>query len=165
MREAVVASIAWVIFANKPVYPLYVWAYVGSGVAASALTMVSAPLYLAIALLARRASLGARIALPLVGAADTILATKLFGPASGAELYFAPCAMIASLSFSASEQKIARTILAAIFLAFVVLHGRYGAPWHDWSETELSRLLNLNAFSVASLMAFVGWRFAGSLQE
>lgn len=141
MREFVVASIAWIIFANKPVYPLYVWFYVGSGALESAWTMLAAPLYAAIALGVRRTSLSARIALPVVGAADTVFATKLFGPASGTELFFAPCAMIAALSFDAAEQKIARSILAGIFVAFAALHGRYGAAWHVWTPEELSRFL------------------------
>jgi hypothetical protein len=161
MRETIVSSIAWIIFANKPVYPLYVWFYIGSGAQASAWTMLAAPLYAAIALFAHRFALAARIALPIVGAADTMFATKLFGPASGTELFLAPCAMIAALSFDPSERKTSRMILIGIFGAFVVLHGRYGAPWHDWSSEELDRFLTLNAFAVASLTVYVGWRFAG----
>jgi hypothetical protein len=159
-REPIVAAISSIICANKPVYPLYVWLYVGSGVKESAWTMLTAPLYAGIALCARRASLAARIALPIVGAADTIFATKLFGAGAGTELFFAPCAEIAALSFAASEQKIARALLAGIVLAFCLLHGRYGAPWHDWSADEQSRFVTINAYAVASLMAYVGWRFA-----
>jgi hypothetical protein len=128
MRESIVTSIAWIIFANKPVYPLYLWFYVGSGAPESVWTMLAAPLYAAIALVARRASLPTRVALPLAGAADTIFATKLFGVGAGTELFFAPCAMIAALSFDVPERKIARGLIAGILIAFAALHRRYGHP-------------------------------------
>jgi hypothetical protein len=167
-RESVVAAVAWIICANKPVYPLYVWYFVGSGALASAWTALAAPLYAAIAILAGRGSLLstrqsllARAALPAVGAADTIFATKLFGAGSGTEMFFAPCVMIAALSFDASERKVARALVAGIFGAFALLHGRYGAPWHSWNADELARFVEINGYAVASLMAYVGWRFAG----
>jgi hypothetical protein len=46
-REPVVAAISWIIGANKPVYLLYVWFYVGSGPPQAAWTMLAAPLYAA----------------------------------------------------------------------------------------------------------------------
>ena len=36
-------TVAWVIFANKPFYPLYVWYLVGHGVLASCATIIAAP--------------------------------------------------------------------------------------------------------------------------
>ena len=155
------ASVAWVVLLNKPFYPLYVWYFVGSGTMASTLTIASAPVYAAIAFYARRAPLASRIALPLAGVADTALAAKLFGGAAGAVLFLAPCAMIAALSFRASERWIVMALLALIYLAFVLLNGGGGAPLRIWSDAELSRLLTLNSFAVASLTAFVGWRYSG----
>ena len=57
-----------------------------------------------------------------------MLATKLFGAAGLTELFFAPCALLAILPFRAEEAPIARGLTAVLFLAFVALHGRYGAP-------------------------------------
>ncbi|WP_348531808.1 hypothetical protein [Rhizobium sp. 16-449-1b] len=91
-------TVAWVIVFNKPFYPVYVWSLVGSGVTASFGTLLSAPLFLAITFLARRSPFAARIALPLIGTFDTLFETKLFGSASGTELYFAACIMLVALS-------------------------------------------------------------------
>lgn len=159
------ASVAWVVLLNKPFYPLYVWYFVGSGTAASTLTMASAPIYAAIALYARRAPLAARFALPFAGVADTALAAKLFGPAAGAALFLAPCAMIVALSFRISERWIAIALLVLIYLAFIVLNGAAGSPLRVWSDAELSRLLTLNSFAVASLTAFVGWRYSNVARD
>jgi hypothetical protein len=160
LTEATV-TIAWVIFANKPFYPLYVWYLVGSGVTASLGTLLAAPFFLAIPFVARHAPLAARIALPLVGAIDTLFETRLFGTGSGTELFLAPCMMLAALSFRAREAWWQRGVAAFTFLAFVFSRHAIGPPLHAWSETDLSILLNLNAFAVASLMSFIALRYAG----
>ena len=92
LTEATV-TVAWVIIANKPFYPVYVWYLVGDGVYASLWTLAAAPLLLTIPFLAKRSPLAARIALPLIGTLDTLFETKLFGQNSGTELFFAACTM------------------------------------------------------------------------
>ena len=82
-RTSESVATAWIILANKPVYPLYVWWFAGEGVLASTATMLTAPLYAAVILIARRSGFAARLALPLFGLADTLFATKLFGSPSG----------------------------------------------------------------------------------
>jgi hypothetical protein len=154
-------TVAWLIASNKPVYPLYVWWFVGSGVQASWLTALSLPIWLLFGWFGPRFPLGLRIGIPLVGAVDTVLATKLFGAASLTELFFAPCALLAIVSFRADEARITRGLIGALFVVFLALHGRYGAPLHVWSDAELASLANINALAVASLTAFLGWRFAG----
>jgi len=150
---------AWVIFANKPFYPLYVWWLVGSGVETSLWTLIAAPLFLAVALMAHRFPLAARIAVPLIGTTDTIFETKIFGAGSGTELFLAPCIMLAALSFYAEEKWWQRGMVALIFCAFAVTHGRLGTALHIWNDMDLATLLNLNAFAVASLMAFIALRW------
>jgi hypothetical protein len=154
-------TVAWVIFLNKPFYPLYVWYLVGNGVAASLGTLIAAPLFLAIPFLARRAPLSARIALPLVGAVDTLFATKLFGQASGTALFFGACIMLVALSFRADEKWLQRGMAALVFAIFVLSHNFIGLPLHDWSAADLAILLDLNIFAVACLMAFIAIRYAG----
>ena len=39
------AAVAWVIVANKPIYPVAIWWFVGGGLEASLATLVAAPLY------------------------------------------------------------------------------------------------------------------------
>lgn len=160
LAEAAIA-VAWLIVANKPIYPLYVWWFAGSGVLASCWTMLAAPAFLALALIGRRRSLVVRVGLPLVGLVDTLFATRLFGPASGTELFLMPCLLLAVSSFRAEEARWARGLVAILWVAFVAAHGRLGDPLHVWSPAELERLLAVDVFAVASLCAFIGWRFAG----
>lgn len=154
-------TVAWVIIANKPFYPLYVWWLVGSGTQASLWTLVSVPFFLLVPLLARRAPVWARVALPVVGTLDTLFETKLFGEASGTALFLAPCMMLVALSFDCSEAWWQRGLAGLVFVAFVASHGRMGEALNVWSADELATLLSINAFAVASLMAFITIRYAG----
>ncbi|KAA9383929.1 hypothetical protein NDL68_02820 [Neorhizobium galegae] len=160
MTQATV-TIAWVIFANKPFYPLYVWYLLDSGVAASLGTLLAAPFFLAIPFIARRAPLAARIALPLVGTLDTLFEVKLFGTGSGTELFFAPCIMLVALSFRVEETRWQRGLAALLFLVFLLSRYTIGTPLHAWSKGDLAILLDLNAFAVACLMVFICLRYAG----
>ena len=160
-RTAACVSIAWLIVFNKPFYPLYVWWLAGAEAAwASAPTMIGGLLYLAIPFVARRSALAARVMLPLVGLADTLFATKLFGAAAGTELFLFDCALLGVVAFDAGEYLATRGVAAAIFVASVALHGRYGAALCGWTPAEAARLFELNAYSAASLTAFIAWRFS-----
>ena len=160
-RAAVVAATAWLIVANKPFYPLWVGWVAGDGLAAWP-TVATLPAYAAIALLARRHSLTARLALPIVGAIDTLLATKLFGAASGTELFLVPCLLLAVVAFNADEEALwSRGLLVGLGGVFVAARVGLGAALGPWSGEAAAALLGLNAFSVAGLSFFLGWRFAG----
>ena len=154
-------SIAWLIIANKPFYPVYVWWLVGSGVEASLWTLAGAPLFLAVPLLAKRSPLLARAALPMAGLIDTLFETKLFGADSGTELFLAACVMLAAVSFRRHEMWWQRAIAVIIFAAFAALHGRYGTALYIWSAEDLATFRGLNAFAVAGLLTFIAIRYAG----
>jgi hypothetical protein len=154
-------TVAWVIFLNKPFYPLYVWYLVGNGVNASLGTLFAAPFFLALPYLARRSPVIARMALPLVGALDTLFETKLFGQGSGTELFYAACIMLVALSFRAKERWLQRGMAAVIFAVFLISRSFAAPPLHIWSDADLAILLNLNIFAVASLLAFIAIRYAG----
>lgn len=154
-------TIAWVIVLNKPFYPLYLWWLVGSSVQAWLGTLVSVPFFLFVLHLARNWPLAARIALPVAGTLDTVLETKLFGYGSGTELFLAPCMMLAALSFHPDEKWWQRGLTAGIFLVFFITHDRLGDALYGWSDEDLRTLFSLNAFAVASLMAFISIRYAG----
>ena len=118
---------AWVVVANKPFYPVYVWWLTGLDAARASLwTLAAWPLFAALPWLARRSPLGARAGLPLVGAADSTFATYMFGEGSGVEAFLVPCAMLAALSFRAEEARISWALTSLVFLAFAAL--RYAAP-------------------------------------
>lgn len=147
---------------NKPIYPLYVWWFVGSGTAVAWATALSAPLFLAVALSAARRPLATRVALPLVGGADTVFATVLFGPASGSELFFVPCLLLAITVFSAHEGRWTRGLVAVLFVPFVIAHATIGSGVAPWTAAETAHIKEIDVFAVASLSAFPGWRFSGT---
>ena len=150
---------AWVVVANKPFYPLYVWRLSGLDAARASLwTLLAWPLFAALPWLANRSPLGARVGLPLVGAADSAFAAYMFGEGSGVEAFLGPCAMLAALSFRASVARISWVLTSLVFLAFAAL--RYAAP--AGVSPLPAALANLNLFSAASLTAFVGLRFASA---
>jgi hypothetical protein len=160
-RPAAFASVAWVVVVNKPLYPLWIGWLVGEGAAASLLTMATTPLYLLIAL---KAATAPRLCwlLPVLGAADAFIGTKALGVGAAMEAYLAPCAMLAALAGSASDKARTRALFVLLFAAFVLLR-----LWRPESLAVLSiqateRLRDLNLFSVAGLMFFIGWRFADS---
>jgi len=158
-RASASVTTAWIILANKPIYPLYVWWFAGEGVLASTGTMLTAPLYAAVILLARRSGFAARLALPIVGLVDTLFATKLFGAASGTELFLLPCALLAALAFGDAEARWSRGLALTIGAIFAASHGRFGAPLYEWSAPALVRLAEVNDYAVASLGVFIAWRF------
>ena len=160
-RAAACVSTAWILLINKPVYPLYVWAVIGADAATRSLaTLALTPLYAALPALARRSPRGARIALPLIGLADTLYATKLMGAATGSELFLFACGLLAVVSFSARETTISRALVIVVYLASLGLHGRYGAPLQAWPPDQAASLFTLNLYGAASLAAYIGLRFA-----
>ena len=128
--------------------------------ALSLATLALAPLYGLVPYLANRSAWGARLALPLVGLGDTLYATKAMGSGAGTELFLFPCALLAIIGFSAREATARRTLIIVIYCAAIALHGRYGAAFQAWSADDVTRLFSLNTFSVASLTAYIGLRFA-----
>lgn len=160
-RTRATVTVAWVLLINKPIYPLYVWYLVDHGAAVSLASVIAAPFFLAIPFLARRSPFLARLALPLIGTLDTFFETRLFGTASGTELFFGACIMLAVLNFHAHEKWWQRGMAVFVFAIFALSRNWAGAPFHIWSSVELAALLHLNAFAVASLMAFLAFRYAG----
>lgn len=156
------ASTAWVLVANKPLYPFYVWWLVGADVAASLWTLAAWPLYLAVALAARTRPLGARVGLVLAGIADTAFAEAMYGASSGVEAFLVPCGALAALSFRAEEAWVSRLLTGAAFSAFVVSRFLSLPGLHPWPPAQAATLLALNLYSAASLTAFVGLRFASA---
>ncbi|MBB3318157.1 MULTISPECIES: hypothetical protein [unclassified Rhizobium] len=157
-------TVAWIIVLNKPFYPVYVWYLAREGAAASLGTLIATPFFAAIPFIARRSSLAARVSLPLVGTVDTLFETKLFGPASGTELFYAACILLVAVSFKAEELWWQRCAALIVFLIFVYSRNCIGTPLSVWDRDDLSTLLSLNAFAVAGLTTFIALRSAGNLR-
>jgi lysylphosphatidylglycerol synthetase-like protein (DUF2156 family) len=160
MTQATV-TVAWVIIANKPFYPFYVWWLVGSGVGTSMATLVSIPFFAAIPPLASRSPFLGRLALPLVGALDTVFETAIFGRGSATLLFLAPCVTLATVSFHAVEKWWQRGLACFIFVCFAGSWRLIDRPVFPWSTDQLATLANINVLAVASLMTFIALRYAG----
>ena len=160
-RTSASVAVAWLVLINKPLFPLTVWALIGAEAATRSLAALAiAPLYAVVLWLAPRSGYAARVALPLVGLADTVIAAKAFGPGSGADLYLIACGALAVVVFSAREARTAQAMVVAVYGAFFLIRGLLGAPFEVWPPADLDRFFTLNAVSAVSLAAFVGLRFA-----
>jgi hypothetical protein len=157
--------IAVVIAWNQPFYPLYLYFLVGEGIGVSFFTFLSTPFFLAVPAVARHHSLAGRALLPLTGMANTVMCAKLFGEASGVELFLAPCIMAAAMLFRRPERLVMLALVGLGLLAYVGLHGRYGTPYHLYSVAENARLFSLNALSAGTLVAFIGLAFANAIAD
>lgn len=149
--------IALVVAWNQPFYPLYVYWSVSDTVWPTFYAFFSTPFFLAVPLAARLDGRLGRAMLPLVGTANTIICTKVFGEATGTEAFLIPCALLPALFFRASEQTLALMLAALPFVVFYGLHGSYGAPFHSYTAVENARFLTLNALSAGTLTIFAGF--------
>jgi hypothetical protein len=164
-RTGATVTIAWVIIANKPFYPFYVWWLIGDGVGTSAITLAAIPFFLAIPLTARKSPFSARLALPLIGTADTVCESILFGRGSATLLFLAPCMALALVSFYPVEKWWQRGVACIIFICFAICWRRLDDSAFPWTGDQIATLLSVNVFAVASLMTFIGVRYAGTSYE
>ncbi|WP_244735345.1 hypothetical protein [Mesorhizobium sp. 113-3-9] len=148
--------VALVVLWNQPFYPLYVYWAVGPDIAPTFYTFISTPFFLAVPAVGRINARAGRALLPLAGIGNTVLSAKVFGVASGVEVFLLPCVLLGFVLFRPSERIIAIAIAVVGMLAFTVLHGRYGAPIHLYSIEEYAGFLKMNALSAGTLTAFIG---------
>jgi hypothetical protein len=153
--------VALIVASNQPFYPLYLYWLVDHEIALSCLTLLSTPLFLAVPAVARLSSRAGRALLPLAGYANTALCMKIFGPASGVALFLAPCLLLATLSFRPEER---RVMVVVAGLGFLVLFAGefFGPPLQVYADAAYPSFFKLNAFSVATLSAFIGFAFANA---
>lgn len=157
--------IALVVASNQPFYPLYVYWTVSDHVWATVFTFLSTPLFMAVPAVARRYSKTGRALLPIAGMANTILSARVFGPASGVEIFLIPCVLIAATFFRASERPIAFVLIGAAFLIYLGLNGMYGTPLHVYTTSEYHAFSRLNAMSAGTLCVFVGLIASGLISQ
>ena len=165
-RVAAANFFALLVASNQPFYPLYFYWTVGPDIGPTAWTFLSTPFFLAVPALSRWNTLIGRAMLPIAGIANTLLSAKVFGVASGVEIFLVPCAVLALLIFRPHERWIAAFPLAGFcFLAYFLFHGAYGAPSHLYSEAEYAALLRLNMMSAGGLTAFTALSFSTLLAD
>lgn len=156
-RTATANLVAVVVAWNTPVYPLYLWWVAGSGgMPWALLTMCSLPFFAAVPLLSRRSSLAGRLALPLVGTANTLFCTWIFGEAAGEQLFLLPCITLGTMLFQPAERLPMLVGVAAPMLGYWLLQGHYPPPPFRYGPAQYDALVSLNAASVGFLTAFLG---------
>jgi len=165
-RVATANFFALLVASNQPFYPLYFYWTVGPEIGPTVWTFLSTPFFLAVPAVARWNTVLGRALLPIAGIANTMLSAKVFGVASGVEIFLIPCAVLALLIFRPSERWIAAFPLAGFcFLAYFLFHDAYGAPAHLYSAAEYAALLRLNMMSAAGLTACTALVFSTLLAD
>jgi hypothetical protein len=165
-RVATGNLVALVLAWNTPFYPLWLrWAAGAEAWPWGWLTLAVLPLFAAVPLLARRRPIAARLLLAGASLGNVLFCTWLLGEASGTELFFLPCLLLPGLLFARRDFFILLPLLAAPFLAYWALHGRYPPPPVAWSADASAGVFALNAGSVGCLMAFFALLVARSPAE
>ena len=155
-------TVALVIAGNQPFYPLYLHAIVGFAAWPAWLTLLTMPLFAAVPAVARLHPLAGRMMLPMVGVANGVLAVKLIGLDTAVELFLLPCVLLATILFRPGERLAMAVAIACPFAAYFVLDAAVGPPLAVYSPAEYRSIINMHAFSVASLFALIGFVFPSS---
>ena len=160
-RDPLVEATNWVSFligTHLPFWPLYVWWSAGTQAFPTALwTMALTPAFLVIPLLSRRSGLLGRIAMPLVGIANTVLTNWVLGADSGTILFLGPCAALAAFSFRRGERWLMLALTTLPLLVFFVLQQHPPEPLHRYGPEAAKSLFALNVISVSVLVTAFGW--------
>jgi hypothetical protein len=150
--------IALIIGTHLPFWPLYIWWSTGSQAMPSALlTMLLAPLFLVIPLISLRNGLAGRISVILAGNANTVFTKWVLGTNSGSALFLLPCAVLAAISFRASERRLQIATIMLPFLIWVFLQRYAPAGLHHYDELADRKIVILNGISVSILIGLFGW--------
>ena len=158
-------TVALVIAGNQPFYPLYLYAIVGTAAWPAWLTLLTMPLFAAIPAVARRNALAGRLMLPVVGVANGVLAVKLIGLDTAVELFLLPCVLLSTILFRPDEKPAMAIAIACPFAAYIVVDAAVGAPLVAYSAAEYRSIINMHAFSVASLFALIGFVFPADTKQ
>ena len=153
-RCSLAGKTALMVAFNQPFYPLYMHAIVGPAAWPAWLTLLTTPVFLAVPALAKRHSLAGRVLLPLVGVANTTFCVKLFGAASGVELFLIPCALLGTILFRPDERLKAAIVAALPFITYLFIDAHLGRPL--MLTSDYSSLVALNGMSAAALIAVIG---------
>lgn len=158
-------QISLMVASSQPFYPLYVWWMVSDHIWATFFTFLSTPLFLVVPAVAKRYSRSGRALLPVAGIANTMLSAKVFGVASGVEIFLIPSALIAAAFFRTSERLVAFGLIAAALLAYLAMDEGYGPPIHAYTASEYQAFFRLNAMSAGTLTVFIGLVASGLMSR
>ncbi len=157
--------VAMIVGWNTPFYPAYVVGFAGwDSLRVALLTVLAAPLFLAVPAIARTRPSAGRFALPLIGTANTLWCTKVLGPSCGLELFLLPCVVLAALLYRRAEKPwlifAASLAVAANFVPASV----FGAPLLALPAEAAHSLAALNEASALTLVLVIAWQIATLLR-
>ena len=160
-RDPLVEASNWVAFiigTHLPFWPLYVlWAAGPQALPTALLTLALAPVFVAIPLLSRRSGLLGRIAMLLLGIANTVFTIWVLGEESGTAFFLIPCGALASILFRRAERWLMLCFTLLPLAVWCVLRDHALVPLHRYDKQAMQEMLTLNVFSVAVLIATFGW--------
>jgi hypothetical protein len=154
--------VALVVASNGPFYPLYVLALIGWDRVEVWLTMLASPLFFAVPALSRSSPQAARVALPLIGIANTVWCAALFGPASGMALFLLPCIVLAIMVPHGDERRLALFLAGLAILCMIILTEFPFGGLIVVGPGAAASLARLNLLSVTILTAFVALNLAST---
>ncbi len=155
--------IAMFILSNQPFYPLYIYFLIGNRFWPALLTLLSSPLFALVPWLMRRSLPAGKWLLIVASLANTTIAIKAFGPQSGLELFFFPCAVLGALLFGDSERYARWAAALAPIALYLVLRGSYGSALESFSSGEYETLFTLHAVSAAAICIVVCFAVTAAL--
>jgi len=147
--------IAVLLAANEPFYSIFLRVFVGVTTWTALLALLPVPFYAVVPAVARRHSLVGRVMLPIVGVANVLLWLKLFGSASGVELYLFVCILLGAVLPRTGERLKMAAALALALIVYLAI-GRRLEPVQTLSTEAYALFAAVNAFSVAILIAVIG---------
>jgi hypothetical protein len=157
-RSALAASVAFIVVSNQPFYPLYLYFLLGGRAWPALLTWISGPLFAAVPRVARSGEARGGALLLVAGMANTALCTVAMGPASGVELFYLPCLVLALLLFTGRDRVVAvATTLAATGVLMLAVRFAGAEGLVTVTAEEVNSLRRINAFSVAGLLTVMAW--------
>lgn len=150
--QAALNRLALFLAASQPTYPLYVWYLAGGDWWVSFGTSLSCIPFALVPALARWSPQAGRWAVPLIGAANTVLGVGLFGLASGVAWLLVPCALIVAMSGVRYGVAWGLVLLVTSAALAAVIPGPVG----QFSPEGLAALARLN-FGSAVLLCPIIW--------
>lgn len=168
-RDPLVEASNWsaiIIGTHLPLWPLYVCWVAGSQAWPSSIcTVAFTPLFLLVPVISRRSGRAARIAMLCTGVANTVFTMWVLGRNTGTDLFFVPCAALASILFRRSERWLMLLFTLIPVAVWYTLQFYPLGALHHYDERSARALFRLNALSIAVLIMAFGWLQADVYRE
>ena len=162
-RLAIGGTVAFTVVGNQPFYPFTVAYVAGAWVWPAFATWLTTPLFLLAPVLARKNPGRGRLVLLAAAFGNTALSAVALGPASGVELFYAPCLLLAAIVCPPGIRwRVLCGALAAT--AAALLLARLVTPWSALNPAQAHALAVMHAISagcIAALMGFIAVRRLG----